>query len=86
MKELGIYLFLTGLLLFIIGSIYKIVFKVKDAAKEIEVIQRRGMLGKAYTVSLDEKTPVYTKNTQNEYETSLLEESSEQDEYKTQLL
>ena len=54
-KTLFILIFIFGIILLIVYGFYKKLEHIKQAKTEFEVLERRGMIGEAYTSALDEE-------------------------------
>ena len=82
MKQIGLCLLAGGLLFFIAGILFNLIARVKKAKEEIEIINKKAMLGAAYTENFDEKKekPLVITDA-----TGLIDED-DTDEYKTTLL
>ena len=82
MKQIGLYLLAGGLLFLIADILFNLVARVKKAKEEIEIINKKAMLGTAYTENFDEKEE---KSHVVSDATGLIDEDGI-DEYKTTLL
>jgi len=72
-KTIFVLVFLFGILLLIVYGIHKRLGHIKMAKREYEILQKRGMIGDAYTASLDEELSSWKKESRQ----MRIEESSE---------